>query len=90
MSVSNHDPLCRAPECDFGDNGGLGDCLGWDDCHHDCMCRFIAKVRADERERAAQRMWDWHAPQVVSDNSHDTFLQLQRLVRGEASDDASL
>ena len=50
--ASDHDPLCPTPQCDFGDKGGLGDCAGWGDCHHDCRCRFIAKVRADEREKA--------------------------------------
>ena len=54
--ASDHDPLCPTPECDFGDKGGLGDCAGWGDCHHDCRCRFIAKVRADERETAARRV----------------------------------
>ena len=48
---TDHDPLCPTPECDFGDKGGMGDCAGWDDCHHDCRCDLIAKVE----ERALRR-----------------------------------
>lgn len=44
-----HDPLCLTPECDL-------DCPGYSDCAHHCDCYVIAKVRADEREKAAQRL----------------------------------
>ena len=47
--MSSHDPLCpvfHVEECDCPDDA----CLTY------CQCDLIAKVRADEREKAAQRM----------------------------------
>lgn len=57
-----HDPLCPLPECDYGTADG--DCLGYDDCLHQCQCDLIAKAdargeargRADERGKAAKRV----------------------------------
>lgn len=47
----NHDPLCPAPLCDW--TGEVGnDCMGYEDCWHDCQCTLIARVREDERQQA--------------------------------------
>lgn len=43
-----HDPLCPAPLCDWTGKVGT-ECMGYEDCWHDCQCTFIAKVRDDER-----------------------------------------
>lgn len=50
----NHDPLCPLPDCDYG--LPKGECMGYEDCWHHCACHVIAEARADEREKAAQRL----------------------------------
>lgn len=50
----NHDPLCPLPDCDYG--LPKGECMGYEDCSHHCACHVIAKARAEEREKAAQRL----------------------------------
>ena len=50
----SHDPFCLAPKCDY--DSPDGDCFGYEDCWHRCECILISKVRADEREQAAQRI----------------------------------
>lgn len=46
-TAKQHDPLCLKPLCDYGKPDGY--CNWYADCGHECMCRFIAQVRADER-----------------------------------------
>lgn len=41
----HHHPLCPQPECDYGETDG--ECMGYEDCHHGCQCRLLA--RADKR-----------------------------------------
>ena len=50
----SHDPFCLAPKCDY--DSPNGDCFGYEDCWHRCECILISKVRADEREQAAERV----------------------------------
>ena len=52
-----HDPLCR-----FHRESGEFDFVA-DDC---ARCEFIAKVRADEREKAAKRIWTLRPDRVYT------------------------
>ena len=45
-----HDLMCAQRECDACAWEGEGCCRG------DCQCAFIAKVRADERRQAVERV----------------------------------
>ena len=45
-----HDPLCPAPLCDWTGKAGA-DCMGYEDCPHDCQCNLIVQVREEERMR---------------------------------------
>ena len=51
----NHDPLCPLPYCDYG--LPKGECMGYEDCWHHCACHIISAARAEEREKAAKRIW---------------------------------
>ena len=46
----NHDPLCDAPKC-IRCFGNFAYCSS-----HECICVIAKSVRADEREKAAQRL----------------------------------
>ena len=85
-----HDPLCPRPLCDYGQPDG--DCTGYEDCVHDCQCSLIAKVRADEREQAAQRATEFYFHDgdciavIVRDHSQCNcpHSEMLKAIRGEA------
>lgn len=60
-----HDPFCPLPFCDYGEPDG--ECMGYEDCWHHCVCDIISEVRADERkretERRAKEFGVWHDEQ---------------------------
>lgn len=48
--MDDHDPLCPAPLCDFGNPDA--ECIDPYECDHRCDCALIARVREDERAAA--------------------------------------
>ena len=67
--MSSHDPLCtvfHVEECDCPDDA----CLTY------CQCDLIAKVRADERETAAERVSKVRIFALHSKTTPDIWTQL--------------
>lgn len=61
-----HDPLCKAPLCDY--TGRVGsECMGYEDCSHDCQCDLIERARKDEHDKAMIILLDH-----LLDNGHIT------------------
>jgi len=65
--VSEHDPMCN---------------YGWDFCNV-CTCGLIAKVRADEREKAAKFV-TWMCSQTTHDWRHCQHTAIAAALWGES------
>lgn len=99
--MSDHDPLCSIVNCD--PKGVLY--VGWpfpaeggycEQCARECCCDVIAKVRADEREKAVSKVAAFDVqPCDDCDRScacwrcdvHERVEDIIAAIRGEASDD---
>lgn len=79
-----HDPLCPRPDCDYGEPDG--ECMGYEDCWHRCVCDVIARVRADERSKVERVIYRTcgHTKYVGCEPCwHDVMV---KAIRGEARD----
>jgi len=91
----NHDPLCEwSTPCTHmvtgqherdTENLAVPDATYCWMCGADCHCKLLAKARADEREKAANRITDWIEPRRVTPDQYRLYWELLIVARGEAS-----